>query len=159
MQSDLLALAERCEQTTGPDRELDGSIWWATLSADAVEHFDPTGFVRKCIDHDGSAGVALAQFFDSANPTCLARIAFDRAYTASLDSAMALVPDSADAAGERFRLEHWNSHGVHVPHVRASAWVAGAHRVYAATPALALTAAALRARAALATQENINHGR
>jgi hypothetical protein len=71
------------------------------------------------------------------------------AYTASLDAAMTLVPEDADAGGERFRLEHWNGSGVHAAHVRASAWVAGAARVYAATPALALTAAALRARAAI----------
>jgi hypothetical protein len=67
-------------------------------------------------------------------------------YTTSLDAAMTLVPAGADSAGECFRLEHWNSNGVHAPHIRASAWVAGAPRVQAATPALALCIAALRAR-------------
>lgn len=70
-------------------------------------------------------------------------------YTRSLDAAMTLVPENADAAGERYRLEGYNSPGVLAPHVRASAWVAGAARCYAATPALALCAAALRARAAI----------
>ncbi|MBM3333392.1 hypothetical protein FJY63_01905 [Candidatus Sumerlaeota bacterium] len=74
-------------------------------------------------------------------------------YTRSLDAAMTLVPDNADAAGERLRLEAYNSHGVLAPHVRASAWVAGAPRAYAATPALALCAAALRVRAALQNRE------
>lgn len=74
-------------------------------------------------------------------------------YSASLDAAMTLVPANADAAGESFRLEAYNSSGVLAPHVRASAWVAGAPRIYAATPALALTAAALRARASLIEEE------
>jgi hypothetical protein len=70
-------------------------------------------------------------------------------YSSSLDAAMTLVPEDAgrDAADERFRLESWTTSGVHAPHVRATAWVAGARRVYAATPALALCAASLRAMA------------
>lgn len=70
-------------------------------------------------------------------------------YTASLDAAMSLIPEADEASGERFRLEAYVTNGVLAEHVRASAWVPGAPRVYAATPALALTAAALRARAIL----------
>lgn len=72
-----------------------------------------------------------------------------REYTRSLDAAMTLVPEGRNAGGELFKVEAWDGNGVHAPNVRASAWVPGAARVYAATPALALTAAALRSRAAM----------
>lgn len=68
-------------------------------------------------------------------------------YVGSLDAAMLLVPEADTVAGEKFRLEVYLKPGVLPAHVRASAWVPGAPRVYAATPALALTAASLRARA------------
>ena len=67
-------------------------------------------------------------------------------YTASLDAAMSLVP-SGIWTGEKWNVECWDTSGVHAPHVRATAWVNGSQRVYAATPALALTAACLRALA------------
>lgn len=41
--------------------------------------------------------------------------------------------------------ELWDSNGIYPEHIRATAWVKGAARCYAATPALALCAAALRA--------------
>ena len=63
-------------------------------------------------------------------------------YTASLDDAMSLVPSGCS----EWNVESWSAPGAIQPaHVRATAWVSGAARVYAATPALALTAAALRA--------------
>jgi hypothetical protein len=64
---------------------------------------------------------------------------------AYLDAAMMLVPDGAHqiVGGVRFSVECWAERGscVHPPHVRATAWVPGAERTYAATPALALCAA------------------
>ncbi|WP_286881520.1 hypothetical protein [Sphingomonas sp.] len=140
-----MALAERVEAATGPDREIDGSIWWATRSANVIEHLDPSGFVRRCIKRDGSAGRALQQFFDSSNPACLARLAFSNAYTASIDAAMTLVPEGLWAEG---------SLGSHVDQrasleIHAPCTYDPIGRATAATPALALTAAALRARAAL----------
>lgn len=123
--TELLALAERCEAGTA-DRDLDALI--APIQGlRVVDEGHPLG--RCCYDQHGVL-VILPRF------------------TASLDAAMTLVPERADSGGERYRLEQWNANGVHAPHVRASAWVAGARRVYAATPALALCAAALRALAA-----------
>ena len=51
-------------------------------------------------------------------------------YTASLDAAMALVAD-----GKLISLETYDDNGVYPEHVRASAWVQGAPRQFAATPA------------------------
>jgi hypothetical protein len=119
--SALLELASRCEASTGPDRKLDFDI--ASLVRTPDRH-RPGMFIED--------GRSVAGHPD---------------YTASLDAAMGLVPVDADAAGEQFKVECWNEQTVHPPHVKASAWVAGAKRTYAATPALALTAAALRALA------------
>ncbi len=62
-------------------------------------------------------------------------------YTASIDAALTLVPD-----GALWSAETWDTNGIYPKHVRASVWVQGAPRCYAATPALALAAAALKAR-------------
>lgn len=134
----LLALAERCEAATGADRELDKAVYAAIGNC----NHERTKYY--CIE-DGNDTDSGFTCLDCGADTYGAKSA--RAYTASLDAAVTLVPDSVDSGGERFRVEHWNTNGVHAEHIRASAWVAGAARVYAATPALALTAAALRARA------------
>lgn len=121
--NDLLALAEKAEQASGPDRELMCAAFRAInpeISSgawDAIDAWDAA--------YDRFCGMLDAGAHESA--------------------AMTLVPESADAGGERYSLEQWNENGVHPAHVRASAWVAGAARVYAATPGLALTAACLRA--------------
>ena len=62
-------------------------------------------------------------------------------YTTSLDAAMTLVPEGALMA-----VRTYAEPGVYPAHVRASAWVQGSPRCFAATPALALCAAALRAQ-------------
>jgi hypothetical protein len=147
----MLELAERVEAATEPDSELDGSVWWAALSPDTVQHLDRTGYVRETIERYGSAGKALAQFMDSSNPGCLAKIAFDQAYTRSIDAAHSLVPE-----GWFMELEQ-----------HSTSWTATLanrlwyddtrviHDASAATPALALTAAALRARHALALSKGL----
>lgn len=61
--------------------------------------------------------------------------------TASIDAALTLRPDSA-----LYAIETYDSNGVYPEHVRASAWVQGAARAFAATPALAICIAALKAR-------------
>jgi hypothetical protein len=122
---DLPALIARVEAATGPDRKLDSMILLAVT---------PGGSWRQ-----NSDGVWLLRVEDDSTPGETARTYRDPpAYTASLDAAMALVP------------ERW-------------LWVVGSMgnaRVHedqtsgrdaigqAATPALALTAAALRARLA-----------
>lgn len=74
------------------------------------------------------------------------RLSVFPAYTASLDAAMSLVPEGVNSGDTIWNVEGWSSNGVHAPHVRATAWVVGAPRVYAATPAIALCAAALKSR-------------
>jgi hypothetical protein len=121
----LRELAERCEKATRPDRELDEAIALALgRRPDFAADWGARGHERTTYEQ----------------------------FTVSLDAAMTLIPDDADASGERFKVEGWNDNGVYPDHVKASAWVAGAQRVYAATPALALCAAALRARSATARQ-------
>jgi len=115
----LLALAERVEKLIGPDREVDAEI------ADAVHWDDPITF---------SDDARLLP------------------YTASLDAAMTLVPEGWNwMAGNRNQptaRAYVNNGELHFTGAAArknpaQQW----HEVVAATPALALTAAALRARA------------
>lgn len=122
----LLELAERCEGASADEQ--------ATL---LIEAFDLIDWRSK---PGRSAGIT------QHNPRWFK---FDKMIRAEAyeSAAMMLVPEGDDISGERFRLEHWNAASViHAAHVRATAWVPGAIRVYAASPALALTAASLRAR-------------
>jgi hypothetical protein len=115
----LLALAERCEQATGPDKELD-----FTIDDFMLKHGAETDRIR--------------------NPR------YVLPYTASLDAAVTLVPEGyywQAANGKRRHSE---------PQACADLFVAhGPNRgdmsftADAATAALALCAAALRARAAM----------
>ncbi|MEH3121150.1 MAG: hypothetical protein PGN16_04085 [Sphingomonas phyllosphaerae] len=102
--AEIVRLAKKVEQATGPDRELDQAIWFALFGPDKDMH------------------------------RIIARGSFN--YTASLDAAMTLVPDGL-----------WKRINVD-PYGRANIRLGDACAVTAATPALALTAAALRARAA-----------
>jgi hypothetical protein len=111
---ELIALAERVEAASGPDRQLDLDIFWAVKSAECGEEDD-----------------ALPQ------------------YTGSIDAAWTLLPD------DDISLTREGTGGSDDP----VDWVADLTMldrkpqsfdlyVRAATPALALTAACLRARAA-----------
>src|SRR5688572_1658024 len=120
----LLDLADRCEQTTGPDRRLDADIHCALNPEFHVDERDSgVIFVVKNLDERGG-------FYTGA-----------KAYTASLDAAMTLMPE-----GWLWQVNLWAN--------GASAECASVKpyepcgRYQAATPALALCAAALRARAA-----------
>jgi len=133
MTDKLLELAERCEKATGPDRELDCEIAVAALGFFVAEP-RYKGDVRYCykdsegVTHQpGNAGDMLA-----------------RAFTASLDAALTLVPEgwhisfmSQDRYTQRSMLalaRNGDNSGKIAPCEDA------------ATPALALTAAALKAR-------------
>ena len=127
-------LADACEKATGPDRELDGKIAALCFNAEVQRLSIGPGYRHEevcTIDRSSAAPLSKP----------VAR------YTASLDAALTLVPDGAGAVGELFKIESWNNQSAHPPHVMASAWVVGARRAYAATPALALCAAALRSHA------------
>lgn len=134
--SGLIELAERVEAASGPDRALDADVavaasgdanaWAATPSPESIFSHKP-GWWR-----------------DGENSSHCAPV-----YATSLDAAMTLVPEgwrlrqmnfSAPCADDR--KWHLNLHG---GSVGEDTFVGRG-----ATPALALTAAALRARAAIA---------
>lgn len=114
----LLALAARCEAATGADRELDIRIGWE-LDGEGYSDAD----VQYVVENKHAAAVTP--------------------YTASLDAAMTLVPEGrywsvcneSQLAGKaEAEVGHHEKHGMALV-----AWCA--------TPALALCAAALSARA------------
>ncbi|WP_103727617.1 hypothetical protein [Novosphingobium sp. HII-3] len=122
----LLALAERVEKATGPDRELDRLIA-PLVGIRVVEEGHPLG---RCYYDENGHGVPLPLF------------------TASLDAAMTLVPEGYEFAVGTGRKEHMTENGR-----KPWAWCAtGSDLVdglsLSATPALALTAACLRSLAA-----------
>jgi hypothetical protein len=119
---ELLALAIRCEQATGPDREIDRDIG---LMLGLYDNPEDLG----CFDDTAEAVVGGGgQTF--APP----------AFTASLDAAMTLVPEGWSGTATK-RANGKGLAEVDRPgSLRKVSW--------AATPALALCAAVLRARAA-----------
>ena len=116
---ELLELADRVEAATGPDRELDRAIR------------DTLNLAHDYGADWGSRGRDIAQAFP---------------YTASLDAAMTLVPEEVF-----WRLGH-DGEGPDPSQFRAEMLMVFSRSSHsavavAATPALALTAAALRALA------------
>jgi hypothetical protein len=130
----LLALAERCEQATGPDRELDAEIAWMLTAQDRKRLGPPD--LRREIWHAGLSTPAWVPFENVSS--------FHPNYTSSLDAAVTLVPEGW---GYELRQNHsrlrralcrmWDGRFI---------WPGG---TVAAGPALALCAAALRARATM----------
>lgn len=107
---DLRALADRVEQATGPDRELD-------------------------VDIEHARGWPDAQWTSDA-----------RRYTASLDAAVTLVPTGASPTfGQNVHHRYW---GASINRLTPDGEVESVAWGQAHQPALALTAAALRALAA-----------
>jgi hypothetical protein len=133
----LLELAARCEQATGPDRELDGAIAALCFGAEVQRvTIGPDHRREEIVTIDRSSAAPLSR---PVTP-----------YTASLDAAMMLVPSAFYwSAGTIAQdgYEHYDDMDF--------AWAQAVHRrrsdhidcEYAATPALALCSAALKARA------------
>jgi len=134
-------LAERCEAASGPDRELEVAIEWAVgdVPADA--------FNVEIVP--GRMTIATGAYSYHHVP----------AYTASLDAAIALVPEGMTWDVDEGP-SHWILIGKQKPAGRAQVSRIGdyinsvtgelaevSEHGFAATPALALCAAALRARA------------
>lgn len=121
----LLALAERCEAATGPDRALDAAIF-ATLfpkELDNPKHYARFGGINRAdLNYLNDVGVKL--------------------YTASIDAALTLVPD-----GWNGRLG-WCRGAGYAELFDVAAGEAKGETHAAATLPLAICAAALRARAA-----------
>lgn len=136
MCKEMLDLAARVEAASGPDRELDADIaiairWRVLGNIQHWVHDWPAGY-----EHGSYEGtIRLANYPDGEGYKV-------PEFTASLDSAMSLIPQGAE-----WKCEGWPEPSKVHSGASATAWVQGAARVYAATPALALCAAALRARA------------
>jgi hypothetical protein len=150
----LLDLAERCEQATGPDRELDMLIDCALKGIEVVyptEGHPMTPGRGGRIEAKGT--FELLGWIDpgKVNRNFSPYGGRDRypAYTASLDAAMTLVPEGwrVGSMGETVIEgdDPWNARLLEKRFDGRAKSAQGD----AATPALALCAAALRARAAL----------
>ncbi len=128
----LLALAERCEQAAGADRALDVEILCAIH-----------GFT---IHKDSNPANGYFAFWEGEpeKSRCVNSSSWDRV-TGSLDAAVMLVPKGwiyelgrGESGTRRALCRMWDERGI------STGWAV------AATTALALCAAALRARAAMA---------
>ncbi len=119
-QNTLQALADRCKQATGPDRELDARIYILVTGGSAAD-----------ADYAATA----------PEVTCMPPL-----YTASLDAALTLVPDGwAVELVQALSGSPWHAK------LRGGSALVPIIGAAAAAPALALCAAALRARAAIDT--------
>ena len=126
MSDTLIELAARCEAATGPDRDLDRAIARLHVEAILVKHGEK------------QASEIAVHMID-------ARLDADMdAYTASLDAAMTLLDPAWFFHVSRFSPE---SDGRGQAHVYPNRGLGDDYEGEAATPALALCAAALRARA------------
>lgn len=135
--TDLAELAGRVEAAVGADRELDALIWLAVVpgATRKESRYIHKASGKECvIDETRENG----------------RLIIVPAYTGLLDAAMTLVPEGRDWMLDNFDGE---------PGRRCSASVFNAsgqeyadYEAFAATPSLAITAAALRARAAQQTE-------
>ncbi len=140
--AELLALADRCETAARPDRELDAIV------AATVRLFPPNvGYIWQGAMRPNSPDIGAVECCTrsgTGGPWYLSR-----AYTASLDAAMTLVPEGHWPEGSLgTHKDQRSSIEIHAPDAFdpiGTGW--------AATPALALTAAALRARAATLTND------
>ena len=128
--NELAVLADRVEGLTGPDREVDVLIFQA-IGAPA-----PFQFANKLIALEFN-DIEQAYF---ASVTDDMRVRYSPpAYTASLDAAMALIDGDTFFHISRF------SDGAEA-HVYPNRYVGDDYMAAAASPALALTVAALRSR-------------
>lgn len=119
-------LAERCEKAGEGDRDLDADIVWAIVPDDDRKVFDG---VRHVVAMVGPQGPWFLPLEDRAQDA--------PCFTRGLDAALTLVPEG---------------HGWMVQRgAYSQVWIGGRRHAEAAavTPALALAAAALRARAAM----------
>jgi hypothetical protein len=130
----LLALAARVEAASGPDRQLDFAIFRALRPEYAGPEWQPfAGGLRHVND---SSDMRCMPDVDKTPPH----------YTAILDAALTLVPD-----GYKWALHSADDHSSPVaycvPNMGRLPWPDWVNDVEASTPALALTAASLRALA------------
>jgi hypothetical protein len=131
--SALTELADRCEQAAGPDRDIDGMI-----GAIVGCEFHSAEAVREYAHDDHAWGSEGPHWAGTANSLGVLK------FTASLDAAVTLIDDDVFFHVSRFSPESGSRGEAHVyPNRR----LGDDYEAEAATPALALCAAALRARA------------
>jgi hypothetical protein len=137
----LLALAERCETATGPDRELDVAIGLTGKFYVAEPRYPSAEPMIGYVDEDGVRVEPGNGEQDRLVPC----------YTASIEAALTLIPSPAEYPGSKtFLIDCATQTSVYSQPV-AYVWNdKGKHMGKGHTPALALCAAALRARAAQA---------
>jgi hypothetical protein len=141
----LLALAERCEQATGPDRELDALVYIATS-------FPTWRLQTDCEPFPDAVEVGRIQGGDSFSWR------ESPAFTASLDAAMTLVPEGAIwEVGHKFHYPRPPQSPDRANYAFVNVGKPGAVKSFGgksvASPAVALCAAALRARASQEQQQ------
>lgn len=132
----LIALAERCEHTADPDRELDAEIAVAVDGGEIV-----------WLTANGTMEAYPARKHPSANHVGGFGKAPVPTYTASLDAAMTLVPEGASWLASRGMDEDRTGFASITVANDDPAIEPEDFDAFAATPALALTAACLRALA------------
>ena len=139
--TNLLELAERCEKATGPNRSLDVEICVATCTVDSSVN---PQYVQNMRPDDDDDGWVLYEYEDENYTDCAA------SFTESIDAAMKLVPEGLD-----WRVDTMTGlPGAIV--CLPNAWLShktAPRMVHGKTPALALAAAALRARASAVTSK------
>lgn len=136
--SKLLELAERVERAEGPDSALDAAIS-AEVRLDAVPDWARM-WAGEWRGHDDGT-VHMVHADGSLGPHLKAR-----AWTASIDAAMTLVPE-----GAVWLRKSPETMSIYTPPKDEKVWAAHID-AKGATPALALTSAALRARASQETE-------
>lgn len=128
---ELESLAERCEAATSGDRELDCLIEIECGPDGPVIREIMAGSPHNTID-------AVSRAADREGQALFFRVP---RYTTSLDAAMSLVPEGHDTQVYLFFGRNGEGSAIVTPLKRI-----GLPRIFAATPALALCAAALKAR-------------
>jgi hypothetical protein len=139
-------LARRVEAAQGADRAIDAEVWAHTVKREALAR---AGDWKVARGWDGTCSGALV-VWDQPPPHAAGTGAIwgpAPAYTASLDAAVSLVPAGHSWSvygGER---EEGHATAYCVPNGGRLPWPRWVDDVNAAKPALALTAAAMRALA------------
>jgi len=130
--ADLIALIALVEAARGPDRDLDAEIAWLRTARDK-KRLGPPDLSRE-VWHAGLPTPAWVKWDSVAS--------FLPRPTGSLDAAASLAPDGWQWVCGQDRPQNGGAWADVQPNI------VGVTKVRAATPALALTAAALRARLA-----------
>lgn len=149
---ELLKLAERCEKASGPDRDIDALIW-SRVHPDGIAGVEKHGSAEKAV----GIKYGCSGFNDPGRePIWSLRTYRGPAYTASLDAGMTLVPEEwrLGQLEENWRSRRWHCHLTERPSPALVKFFDEGKTIgydskeaEAATSALALCAAALRARA------------